>query len=165
MADALILIGLNAAFWSGIAALVANCGWSDWVDHLLAAAVAGFTAIVVSLEILGLAHDITRAGVALICVSTGIAGLSRWSRRRRRSGDRMTAARVARPAIDWQSAPALVALALSVWAALVYLSMAVLLPVEPVSDAPIYHLFFAARWWRDGSLGRSEEHTSELQSR
>jgi len=153
MADALILIGLNAAFWSGIAALVANCGWSDWVDHLLAAAIAGFTAIVVSLEILGLAHDITRAGVALICVSTGIAGLSRWSRRRRRSGDRMTAARVARPAIDWQSAPALVALALSVWAALVYLSMAVLLPVEPVSDAPIYHLFFAARWWRDGSLG------------
>ena len=27
-----------------------------------------------------------------------------------------------------------------------------LLPVKVVSDGPIYHLWFAARWWQDGAL-------------
>src|SRR6266545_855744 len=38
-------------------------------------------------------------------------------------------------------------------AALVYLLLGLVFPVEPVSDAPIYHLYFAARWSRSGSLG------------
>jgi hypothetical protein len=47
---------------------------------------------------------------------------------------------------------ATVALGLVIWGALVMGSQSLLLPVKVVSDGPIYHLYFAARWWKDGRL-------------
>ncbi len=45
-----------------------------------------------------------------------------------------------------------IAVALVVWTAIVLGLPSLLLPVKVVSDGPIYHLYFAVRWWRAGSL-------------
>jgi hypothetical protein len=47
---------------------------------------------------------------------------------------------------------AIVALGLVVWATLVHELNSLLGPVMVVSDGPIYHLYFAARWWQAGRL-------------
>ena len=49
----------------------------------------------------------------------------------------------------WSS---IAALALVLWGSSVLLGPSVLLPVKVVSDGPIYHLYFAARWWKEGRL-------------
>jgi hypothetical protein len=45
-----------------------------------------------------------------------------------------------------------VAAALAGWASMDVLISSLLAPVQPVSDAPIYHLYFAIRWWQSGYL-------------
>lgn len=49
----------------------------------------------------------------------------------------------------WQE---IAAVGLFGWAVLMFLLPSLLLPVKVVSDGPIYHLYFAARWWRAGEL-------------
>ncbi|WP_165243942.1 phospholipid carrier-dependent glycosyltransferase [Paludisphaera soli] len=44
------------------------------------------------------------------------------------------------------------AVGLALWAALVLGTSSLLMPVKVVSDGPIYHLYFAARWWKEGRL-------------
>ncbi|HEV3167794.1 MAG TPA: glycosyltransferase family 39 protein, partial [Isosphaeraceae bacterium] len=51
----------------------------------------------------------------------------------------------------WEPSATL-ALALMIWAALWLGLQSLLLPVKVVSDGPIYHLYFAARWWKEGRL-------------
>ncbi|MBX6312407.1 MAG: 4-amino-4-deoxy-L-arabinose transferase [Isosphaeraceae bacterium] len=46
----------------------------------------------------------------------------------------------------------MLALALVLWAALLLGLPSLLLPVKVVSDGPIYHLYFAARWWKAGRI-------------
>jgi hypothetical protein len=48
--------------------------------------------------------------------------------------------------------PARLALGLAAAMAVPYLMESLLGPVKVVSDAPIYHLYFAARWWQAGRL-------------
>jgi hypothetical protein len=81
---------LNAAFWSGVSAFVSGRIRHDWVDQVFATAVAGFALMIVSLEILGLAHQISGASVAAVCLATGLLGL--WLRRRARSEVALTTA-------------------------------------------------------------------------
>lgn len=50
---------------------------------------------------------------------------------------------------DW---PGTLALGLALWASLLTGLPSLLLPVKVVSDGPIYHLHFAARWWQEGRL-------------
>lgn len=45
-----------------------------------------------------------------------------------------------------------VAAGLVVWTALILGLPSLLFPVKVVSDGPIYHLYFAARWWKAGEL-------------
>jgi len=42
--------------------------------------------------------------------------------------------------------------ALAGWTAMVLGMSSLLMPVKVVSDGPIYHLYFAARWWKAGRL-------------
>jgi hypothetical protein len=44
------------------------------------------------------------------------------------------------------------ALGLSLWALVAVGVPAWLLPIQPVSDGPIYHLYFAAQWWKAGRI-------------
>ena len=46
----------------------------------------------------------------------------------------------------------LIALGLVLWTSVVLGMQSLLLPVKVVSDGPIYHLYFAARWWKAGRL-------------
>ncbi len=55
------------------------------------------------------------------------------------------------PDTGWD-ATGLLALGLTLWAVLMIGAPALLLPVKVVSDGPIYHLYFAVRWWKSGSL-------------
>src|SRR5262249_648042 len=41
---------------------------------------------------------------------------------------------------------------LVVWASAVFGATSLLRPVKVVSDGPIYHLYFAVRWWKAGRL-------------
>ena len=153
MVEVLVAVCLNASFWVGIGILVASRIGDDLVGRVLATAVAGFTVVVVSLEILGLVGLINRTSLATICGLTGAFGLVRWA----------TATGVDAVPGPSSNPPAarptgrlavlsLVVIALAVWAALLYLLFGLVFPVEPVSDAPIYHLHFAVRWMRSGSL-------------
>jgi hypothetical protein len=45
-----------------------------------------------------------------------------------------------------------VPLTLVLWACFYLALISLLLPVKVVSDGPIYHLFFAARWWKEARL-------------
>lgn len=147
MAEVLVAVCLNASFWIGIGILVASRMRDDLVGRVLATAVTGFTVVVVSLEILGLVGLINRASLATICVLTGALGLVRWA----------TATGSSNPHSALPSGRlgvlSLVVIALAVWAALLYLLFGLVFAVEPISDAPIYHLRFAASWMRTGSLG------------
>ncbi len=55
------------------------------------------------------------------------------------------------PAPRWEPA-ALLALGLILWLALVLGMPSLMLPLKVVSDGPIYHLYFAVRWWKAGAL-------------
>ena len=154
MAEVLVAIGLNASFWAGVGILARSRVHHDVVDRVLATAITGFALVVVSLEVLGLVGLINRTAIGTVCVLTGCVGLLRW-RATSRAGDvagHVSKAHAAPPAIPWQTVLSLLVLALVVWAALLYLLLGLVFPVEPVSDAPIYHLYFAARWARSGSV-------------
>ena len=45
-----------------------------------------------------------------------------------------------------------IAAGLALWTALVFFAPSLMMPVKVVSDGPIYHLYFAARWWQAGRL-------------
>ncbi len=47
---------------------------------------------------------------------------------------------------------AALAIGLALWAAIVMFMPTLLLPVKVISDGPIYHLYFAARWWQSGRI-------------
>ncbi|HWE38954.1 MAG TPA: glycosyltransferase family 39 protein [Isosphaeraceae bacterium] len=51
----------------------------------------------------------------------------------------------------WEWA-ATVALGMMIWPAAVFGAVSLLGPVKVVSDGPIYHLYFAARWWKAGRV-------------
>lgn len=55
------------------------------------------------------------------------------------------------PPSRW-NAPALLSLGLALWVCLKLGLPSLMLPVKVVSDGPIYHLYFAVRWWKSGSI-------------
>jgi hypothetical protein len=56
-----------------------------------------------------------------------------------------------KPGQSWE-ASAVLAVGLVIWLTLLHALTALLGPVKVVSDGPIYHLYFAARWWKAGRL-------------
>ena len=83
-------------------------------------------------------------GWSIVWLAAG--GLSRWLRRGSDLGPIVKDAEVG------FSPESIVGLALLLSAALVLGMRSLLLAVKVVSDGPIYHLYFAARWWKAGRL-------------
>lgn len=150
--DVLRAVAANAAFWTGIALLVRRSPGHGIVGRVLAIAVVGFCAVVLSLEVLGAMGLIRPAAVTAICYLTGVLGVLRWWTDAAPDDTHPGHPCLVVPARRRESVLSLVALGLAAWAALLYLLLGVVFPVEPVSDAPIYHLPFAARWTRSGWL-------------
>src|SRR5580765_7791873 len=143
MTDLLTFVTLNLAFWGGVGALVADRRGSDALEDTLAVAVAGFACMVVVLEVLGTIGLINRTAIAVACTAMAAAGFFRY-----RSASSVSAgtgsSRVSDAMeISWTAALACLAMVLATWASLAHLLAGLVFPVEPVSDAPIYHLPFA----------------------
>jgi hypothetical protein len=114
---------------------------------VLATAVIFWTACILGLELLGslgvisLGPMLAWGGLIL-----AVGGVARWHRGR------------SAPEIDGggtiETLPwdVLAGVALLLAAALYYVTRSLLLGVKASSDAPIYHLYFAARWWKAGRL-------------
>ncbi len=117
------------------------------LPRFLAAVVLAWAWITLGMEVFGSLGWLSRGPLALISCSGMSLGLAL------RVGDSRganTASTVpgGRP-LEWE---AVVALGLIFWASAVLAIPSLLGPVQVVSDGPIYHLYFAARWWKAGRL-------------
>lgn len=119
------------------------------VDCILAAAVLAFTWCVLGLELLG-SLGLLRVGPMLLWAG-GLGGLGLAARLLRPAPAVEATAPASHQEDRWRW-DAWVALGLVLWAVAPLGMQSLLLPVKVVSDAPIYHLYFAARWWKDGRL-------------
>jgi Dolichyl-phosphate-mannose-protein mannosyltransferase len=141
-------LGLNGLL--GLAAyLVARHGFrqpAGW-PRTLGAAVLGWTWSTLGMEVLG-SVGLLSFRPLLIWTASGLlaGGLLRVLDRSREAADPV-------PAGDsgwgWS---ATVALGFVLWGTFALGVSSVVMPVKVVSDGPIYHLYFAARWWKAGRL-------------
>lgn len=117
------------------------------LDRLLATTLLGFVGIIIGLESLSFFHAISIVGLTVVAVALGAGGLLLGLSAPAGHIDALVPEAAPRLLL-----PALAATGLSAWALLLYLARGLILPVQTVSDAPIYHLYFAARWREAGSL-------------
>ncbi len=85
-----------------------------------------------------------------LCVWTGF-GLLISGLLRRRDSHRSEAGTAPADEQSWGWA-GVAAVGLLIWGAVTIGVPSLFLPVKVVSDGPIYHLYFAARWWKEGKL-------------
>jgi hypothetical protein len=145
--------------WLGLAAnvlLISGAWWlvgsglrqTRWLDRTLAACVLGLSWCVLGLEILGTA-GLLRVGPLLLWSSVLFAaGLFVAWRGRRRSVPPSAGQTAPEP---WR-AETILSISLVLWVCVELGMQSLLLPVKVVSDGPIYHLYFAVRWWKAGRL-------------
>ncbi len=139
-ANALLLLG---SFWLARHLLRQPRGLAE----VLATAVIFWTACTLGLEILGAIGAISLGGVLAWCgVVFALGAIVRW--RKGPVGRALSVREIGEP-LSWD---ALASVALLLPAALYNATRSVLLGVKVVSDGPIYHLYFAARWWKAGRL-------------
>ncbi len=165
MVELALFLLLNGAVFGG-AALVARhgLGLRGWLENLLGASLVGWVAIVVGLEALGRFGLIRLGPAACLASLVLIAGICFW-RRGRGGEDVQQVAELAASSCGTTPARGLgaagsfvehaslvVAASLAAWAMIDILIGNLCSPVLPVSDAPIYHLYFAVRWWQSGVL-------------
>lgn len=113
------------------------------MPRTLAAGVIGWAWLTVGLQVFGTLGFLAR-GPLLAWVGVGLLiglGCRRWSR----DAPGVGLARIEAGAWTWEE---VASLGLVLWASSVHAFPALLRPVEVVSDGPIYHLYFAARWWK-----------------
>jgi hypothetical protein len=136
--------GLLAAGSYGIAAAVLRQprGLTRW----LAAAVVFWTATTIAMELLSSVVAIGTTGILIESGLVAAVGTLAWRMRRDESAG--PKAMDDGPA-GWEDA---ISLALVLAASLVLLIPSLFGAVKVVSDGPIYHLYFAARWWKAGRL-------------
>src|SRR5438552_3600258 len=120
MTELIRSILLNAAFWGGTSRLAAGRTTRSGIDRLFTTAVAGFSVVVVSLELLGLAHQINSVSVAGVCLATGLLGVMRR---------RASAVDGPRSEIAYRlPALSLLAMGLTAWTALIPLLVGLIAP-------------------------------------
>ena len=118
------------------------------VDRVLACSVLSFTWCLLGLEVLGTAGLLAIGPLMVWMGLLFAAGLVvRWLRPVPPVGS-STAETTAEP-WRWET---LLALAFVLWVSVEMAMQSLLLPVKVVSDGPIYHLYFAVRWWKAGRL-------------
>lgn len=121
-------------------------------DRYLAAFVIGSTFLVLMLETLSQFRQMTFVGCSIVVGLWFGCGMIRAL-----PTLRMAAVKLAIDESDslirgWRSWPAIAAIVVAAWALLYYLMRGLVLPVEPVSDGPIYHLPFALRWRQEANI-------------
>ncbi len=173
----LVYFFLLNGFVFGAAALVARFGLRlrERFDCGLATVVLAWVYVIVGLEFLSL-MDLIRLPAALVMSFVAIlAGAACWwvdrtrvanakfqdelIRDGMRPGSELLRAQEHEPAVarlsfmgravPWSFGLLLV---MAAWSAADYLVRGLCSPVLPVSDAPIYHLYFAIRWWKEATL-------------
>lgn len=115
------------------------------IDTTLAAVVLAWTWVTVGLEVLGTLGFMTRG--PLLVWSLSLFGLGFWFKSHSTESENPPIQRSS--AWSWYVQ---LALGLVIWAGLAMLVTSILMPVKVVSDGPIYHLYFAARWWKAAKL-------------
>lgn len=117
------------------------------LSRFLTAVVLAWAWITLGMEVLGSLGWLSRGPLALLSLSGMAFGLA-LRVRDRRGADSASAVPGGRPV----EGEAVVALGLILWASASLAIPSLLGPVKVVSDGPIYHLYFAARWWKAGRL-------------
>lgn len=117
------------------------------VVRVVAAATLAWAWVTLGVLVLGLEGWLSRGPLCLWAA----AGLALAAIVRAR-GSREIEQPVAATASERWEWSAVLALGLVVWAACLLGVTALLLPPKIVSDGPIYHLYFAARWWKAARL-------------
>ena len=117
-------------------------------DRCLGASVLAFTWCLLSVEVLGTAGFL---GIRTVLIASAALFAVGLAARQLRPLARPEPSRDDTAGEPW-SAEVLLALGLVAWTLAVLGMHSLLLPVKVVSDGPIYHLYFAARWWKAGRL-------------
>lgn len=117
------------------------------LSRLLASVVVSWSWMTLGVQLLGALGLVGRVPF-LAWSLTGLAASAafRWRQPPSREPETLTS-----PASNWEFS-ALLALGLTVWAVQVLGVSSFLHPLKVVSDGPIYHLYFAVRWWKAGAL-------------
>ncbi|QEH37891.1 hypothetical protein OJF2_64830 [Aquisphaera giovannonii] len=119
------------------------------VEAALGAAVVAFAWVVLGMEILGTIGSLNPG--AILGWSASLAGAGLIAMRRRAPAAPPEEGGEASGVERWRL-DVLAAIGMTLWASAVLGMTSLLLPVKVVSDAPIYHLYFAVRWWKAGRL-------------
>jgi len=115
--------------------------------RVLATSVVFWAACTIGLEVLGACGAIgLYPMLAWAAIILAIGAAARWLGH---DADPSVSPAMSEPAMSWD---ATVCLALLGTAAILRLIPSLVQAVKVVSDGPIYHLYFAARWWKDGRL-------------
>ncbi len=138
-----------AGYWAARHALRIPGG----LPRVLAAVTLAWAWATLGMEVLGIAGFLTY-GALLAWTTAGllIAGVVRWRHRGTGAAGELPPASPDRAKDQAWEVAAILALGLVIWAFTVHALSSLLGPVKVVSDAPIYHLYFAARWWKAGRL-------------
>jgi hypothetical protein len=115
--------------------------------RVLATSVVFWTACTIGLEVLGACGAIgLSAMLAWAGIILAIGAAARWFGH---DADPSVSTELAKTTVSWD---ATVCLALVLAAATIRALPSLVQAVKVVSDGPIYHLYFAARWWKEGRL-------------
>ena len=136
--------------------LIAGAWWlaghglrlATWLDRCLGASVLAFTWCLLGVEVLGTAGFL---GIRTVLIASAVLFAIGLAARQLRPLARPEPSRDDTAGEPW-SGDVLLALGLVAWTLAVLGMHSLLLPVKVVSDGPIYHLYFAARWWKAGRL-------------
>jgi hypothetical protein len=147
---------LNSCFWVGIWLLMARF-FRDVLARLLATLVVGFSAILISLELLSLVDAIRIVPVTWVCGFVLILGIiaRKWPATGRLGSEPDSTKDSSTEGVsrtDVVKIAAILVVGFATWAALDGLLYGFFTPVLVDSDAPIYHLPFAIHWARVGQL-------------
>jgi hypothetical protein len=138
-----VLLGLGA-YWVARYGFRQPAGPPRW----LASATLAWAWATVGMEVLGTLGMLAR-GPLLLWTASGVGVGLVLRRLGRREGEDIGATGPAGGPWEWE---AVVALGLTVWTAMTLGTTSLLMAVKVFSDGPIYHLYFAARWWQEGRL-------------
>ena len=141
IANAIMALGSYAIAGHGL-------GQPRGLPRMLAASVVFWTACTVGLEVLGTFGAIDLPHMLAWAVTVfAVGSVARWRGR----GDRPENIDKPEPeaSLGWD---AIVSLALVLAAGVMLAIPSLFMAVKVVSDGPIYHLYFAARWWKAGRL-------------
>src|SRR5262245_55681617 len=118
------------------------------LDRFLAGSVVALSWCVLGLQLLGSCGAL--AVWPLLIWSSGLFGFGLVTRLVQRT-DGLGEEPIEGPTERWRP-ETIVSLAMVLWTCTVLGMQSLFLPVKVVSDGPIYHLYFAARWWKAARL-------------